>query len=545
MCDLKSNLKALLFVFCFSYSFGQNEFFPLEFEDQVPLWTYISCDSSLIDQPVLYLPFLNYDGYGQVFSPYDPEKELPIADGYAYLVTPTWDYSDYDGALIEKINLETGELIWQSVFDHRTAEYRESVYRSVIENGELLICSIEIHADHIGTPAIIFGSRLGYLKKRYYDLETGELLRETFPDTTASDIAAIRPKVYGGGGAISILSDDRVEVITVGNKFEIGYFLLIDTLDEAGLRLTETDTFAQNLNLDWADTGAQFDDKFVRDDEDNLYFLNLYNPISQPDDFSSAQLLVRDKNKNVKELAFDFDDFENVTALRIANITETHLIVQVVYEDISVQILYVNKDTGKVDRTVNHEERWTNASMECLTMYYDEFIFVRFNVRDDDKYEMEFKLSEGEEVVTLSTFVMTEPDWRLAPDDLQRLDKGDFLLTLKYSEQNPTNDPGRQYSAFVRLSPEQVGLTTSVVEIDNSENLLKLYPNPVSERLTIEFESDLYYDLHIYDMVGNLVMKKNDCNWVEKMDLSDMVAGSYAVTLRTAEKLYSKLFHKI
>jgi|GEM_PF-890400 len=518
-------------------------YIPLEFENVEPIWIHVSSDSSLIGVSSPDLPGLVYDGYGHLLAANDVEDDLPILDGFGYLVTQTYDFIDMDGALIEKIDLTTGQVIWQNGFDLRDEIYREFIFRSVIEESDLVLYSIEVRED-FGQSGIYWGNGLGYLKKRFYNLETGNLVRETFPDTLSEKLWPIRSKRNGHGGTMDILPDDEVEVITVGQNNDIGWYLKIDTLDERSNIISELDTFAQNIDLDWTDTGINLVDLFIRDDNEDLYFLNYYNPRTQPADSSSIQLLVIDKDNIVTNIPIDFIDLEDLERLRIMNITQSQLVIQATYVDtLGINILFINKNTGNLERKVRYRDRITTLQRQILPIYDEEFILMNYSVRADGKCSLDFYISEGEEMVALNSFIMSIADWRTYPDDIQMLANGDFLVTLKYTELLPIGLTNGSFSAILRVTPEQIGLSTSVAEVSEEyEFSYKLYPNPAVTEVTIELPYRKTYVVAIHDLQGKEISRV-EYGWggTQSLDVRGLASGAYRVVIYDGEHRHSEL----
>jgi len=513
---------------------------PIEFDNLEPRWSHVSFDSTIIDHTITGLPPNWYDGYAHIYGQVAVEKKFPIKDGYVYLSTNILYGYDIGGAIIEKIDLETGDLIWQKMYDLRVQEDREVIYRTIIEDDKLVLYNLAVDYDSLGG-SILFGGQVGYLKKRYYDLETGNLILETLPDTNSFKIRTPRHGTRG----MTILSENEIELITIKQNNTEGYFLEIDTLNHSGTKLTSTSYLSQELNLDWANTRLLASDKFVKDEDENLFFLNYYGPLSEPIiDSASIQLLKYSPSGIRTELPMEFSDFEDLVSIRIVNLVRDEIIMCALFENgKGISILFVDKYTGIINRQVKHELINTQF-WEGLPIYDGEFFLMDWSETVDDKYSMDFYLSEGNNTVPISKFVMSHKGYVPVPYALQLLENGDYLVSFHYTERASPVSKGKFHS-LIRITPEQLGIITSAKELNDGHNLLILYPNPTSESLTIEFGNDESYDLFITDMLGSHVMSKKECSRLEKMDLSRMNSGTYVVTIITEENVYSRLFQKI
>ena len=70
-------------------------------------------------------------------------------------------------------------------------------------------------------------------------------------------------------------------------------------------------------------------------------------------------------------------------------------------------------------------------------------------------------------------------------------------------------------------------------EIDNS--LVKIYPNPATDQLTIELPSEIY-DVTIFDMAGKIVFNQKSASTI-KVNLSRLNSGIYLIKLSCAGKV--------
>ncbi len=85
--------------------------------------------------------------------------------------------------------------------------------------------------------------------------------------------------------------------------------------------------------------------------------------------------------------------------------------------------------------------------------------------------------------------------------------------------------------------------TIGFSDIENSENLFSLHPNPATETLTIEMESGEVFNLEILDSNGKLVYKSVFLSTL-KLDISHFISGNYFVRIQNENKSYTKQFVK-
>jgi len=78
---------------------------------------------------------------------------------------------------------------------------------------------------------------------------------------------------------------------------------------------------------------------------------------------------------------------------------------------------------------------------------------------------------------------------------------------------------------------------------NNSLLEMKIYPNPVSNLLTIELSSDIKSTIQISDNLGNILSKVNGDSKIVELDISKFAVGIYYIQVSTADKVFvQKLF---
>ncbi|MCJ7449247.1 MAG: T9SS type A sorting domain-containing protein [Bacteroidales bacterium] len=83
-------------------------------------------------------------------------------------------------------------------------------------------------------------------------------------------------------------------------------------------------------------------------------------------------------------------------------------------------------------------------------------------------------------------------------------------------------------------------ICTSAESLDKNE--LRLYPNPVSETLTIErLPGDKETEIEIYNLHGNLVKRLTVCSATVNIDVMDIESGSYFLILNSDKRYIVKI----
>ena len=82
---------------------------------------------------------------------------------------------------------------------------------------------------------------------------------------------------------------------------------------------------------------------------------------------------------------------------------------------------------------------------------------------------------------------------------------------------------------------------TFIPQIAEKNNNIKFYPNPASNKFTIEIDNQKEtYNLEIINATGQVVLNKQITNPVEQVDLSGQTAGVYFVKVQTANNTVVK-----
>lgn len=86
--------------------------------------------------------------------------------------------------------------------------------------------------------------------------------------------------------------------------------------------------------------------------------------------------------------------------------------------------------------------------------------------------------------------------------------------------------------------------TRNLEEID-----IKYYPNPVSNQLTVELDSDVkeveISTIAIYNSLGILALKTSTVNKINQLDVSKLLSGTYFLIVNQGEKEFRQIMIKI
>ena len=82
---------------------------------------------------------------------------------------------------------------------------------------------------------------------------------------------------------------------------------------------------------------------------------------------------------------------------------------------------------------------------------------------------------------------------------------------------------------------------TGINELSDNNNLFEIYPNPATDKITIETNNQIEsYNLEILNTLGQVVLNKKIANSIEQVDLSGQAAGVYFVKVQTGNNTIVK-----
>ena len=511
---------------------------PLEFENLEPVWLHDIHDSTIIGQVIDENPGIRFDGFTHVSRSQSTNPRFLVTEDAIILVSKIQYNNDIGGAIIEKLDLETGALEWKTLFDLRTQDRREYVMNISVKDDRLILYCIYLNEDSVSL-GTLFGIGLGHLSIKEYDMNNGVLIQKTIPDTTEMDFLQLVTPSHDS--KLYPLNDGTIQSVIQGNKFESGTFFLIDTIDLDGIKVNPTDTVSHELSLDWADTDYIRSHAYQKDKySEDIYSITYFNPNSQGPEARTSQLIRYGERNGREVMPFEYDDYENLNNFYIRDITETHIIMVATKEDSGTDILFIDKFTGVIDRTIYREPRQTIFAGTDLLIDEGEIIVMNYS-KEGDYYSIDVYKSAGSEMPLLKSFKLAIPDYLTQPRALHKLEGGDYLLEFRYYGFRPnSNSPLGSFSGIMRITADQLGLTTSTEEIEDRPNpSIVLYPNPATDDITVRSNTIDAYDIIIYDMMGRLMLTSTVDNYTKRIDIAGLPSGHYYVQMVTKGETYT------
>jgi len=516
---------------------------PLEFIGAEPLWIHVTCDSTMIGAETIENT-ATYDGHSHVHGSFETEDDYIIHEGYLYKVSSTVYQNDFSGAIIEKIDIKTGELIWKTIFDGRTSDYREHVERTIIEDNRLLLYNYMItqpDPEEFTVPIVFLGWAEGILKIREYDLETGALIRETTPDINNPESKLIRDYNFDVA-QLHVLSDENL--LLYKRYFDTtASFFVIDTLDHMGLVLNEPDTVWSELVIgDWGDSYWNRGYGIRRDSEGLTYWLDYYVPGNFTLDSAQANINIYKEKELIDILPLGFIEKSNIRTWYLRDVTEDYIYLHVQYFDNGGSShIFLDKGGQLIKEIYNPLQMDQFIKLDKD----NNFIVSGRDYKVGDNYEFSFFQSDQSSLSKVSSMMLNIPDYGIEITQIQKLQDNDYLVAGVYYKLEDFRSRGTA-RFIMKLSEEMIlGQTVSINNLNGIITDVTIYPNPASNILSIKFEELSHFDVTIFDMQGKLYHKESFHAQAADIDVSYLQDGIYTVIISLNGQILNKKFIKI
>lgn len=199
---MKSKILVIILLLLTTLVFGQIHrdpvvmYEPPEFLTHPPLWHHTIYDSTNIGYPIESVRDRFTDGYNNI-TYIRPRTWKPVFDGhYMYAFTTTFGTTrTIFGAILYKMDIRTGEILWQTVFDNRTLDRQEYVQTIELKDNKVELVTMKRFSDtskDVPFTYNVFGAD-SYVCVRTYDATIGTLLEYNCWDKTDQYIAVVAP----------------------------------------------------------------------------------------------------------------------------------------------------------------------------------------------------------------------------------------------------------------------------------------------------------------------------------------------------------------
>jgi hypothetical protein len=134
------------------------------------------------------------------------------------------------------------------------------------------------------------------------------------------------------------------------------------------------------------------------------------------------------------------------------------------------------------------------------------------------------------------SFTWSDANGNILSDD-QTLDTSDLdsqLITVFV-----VDDRGCVVSTEIELT-----IIVATIELDIDDALVKVYPSPVTDVVTISMTHPASADIHLLDTAGQLLIRKRTASRDTRLDVSGLAPGVYLIRMELDDRLIVKRFIK-
>lgn len=500
---------------------------PVKFSNLEPIWIHESIDSTIIDNE-------KYDGKNHFSIVNDIPLPHLINDKYLFIATNTQIATkiETEGALIEKINLKTGRSVWVKHFDLRNnnrLEFVEAIYFNDNDNIEIITDrTIKLNTK---TVRITYGDT-ALLCIRQYDINTGDLVNHSYPDTM--DLLSHRIRFSTQNKTILYPLKNRTFQYLWHDRKSMSYNQY--NLDENGHllqdKLTDSITFEEIINPDSVSQGGTF--KLIKISEDSLitldYVFNNDNPLLD----KQTKLTLYNKNLEKKRV-FKIDSliYKNSQNLQLINANHDFIYLsgKFIENDFFTDTFFYSifNWEGKLEAQFTTIYDGKNHSNFKIVHLEKDKKFLVVSVANDLS-GIDFLLTTDEGKLDLIKEYKFDNEYVFSPSFMTQLENGDILL--KGNQKIKIENSWRGFwPIWIRIKAKDIGLKTSNMNLAEFEkkNLIT-YPNPVKNILKVEFESRLMSTFKIIDEMGRIVLTfKMRNEFAKDIDVSRFSKGVYFI----------------
>jgi len=509
---------------------------PLVFKDLTPIWYETLYDPTFIGGD-------SCDGYNLFRRSFDiPEL---FDEDHVYKIFIKFGVYQDNGTYIEKRNLRTGQQVWMTYFGLPVDDRQEfGRVLSFDANGNIEVISQLKRTPYLDKSDYLFSFKT-VLSKRVYDKDTGELIDHYKPDIQDDELIE--------SSFSSWINYDNFYK-TTRDSFNYFHFRFENNLNDVFYVLSAVHLKSKN-----SDT-TQYTLK-----EKELYTLMPFAPIDE------NEILIIERENGGNRLLLRYTDFKLNVVREFYTDSINNFLDRVLFESYDPEnetILLVHSENSNLNGTP--EQR------ELILLNKEGKILKRgklpgryggsFGVLSGNNHK-KIKLIASENVfpnpkeinIFLDILDMAENGTltrfkRYTPVDSVRFVSLfkifhvlDDKLLMSWWERSYSNDNGQPHfdtrssaMSWVLFDKNEFGLNTN--QKNEFSEILKVYPNPVSDFLTISSDKTLNGNIKIFNDQGLYIHShKIENMYNTSIDVSHLKSGSYNVYFQSADtnKTYS------
>lgn len=528
------------------------EYVPLQLGDLQPIWSHLVIDSTIIGYDDTSAVHWNF--YVDGMNHLGREITTILNDNYLYSFTELLFDIDEAGYLIDKVDLENGDHIWQIVSDPRTVPlYGQKLLHAYIDSDKLIVQGVREQEKN----DVIFGLDMGGFPTLYftreYDLQTGELLYEYTPDTDDSNNYIFNSQ---HNKDFVFFNENTIDHFERTVKLEKGSFLIRNISDINGKTISTNDTVNVGVyNHLWAETYPVDSDvlptKLAQTTEGNyLYIEHLI-----PNDTSSIETKIMiteyDKDFNpIKSRQISDNIIEDIDIVYINRVEEDRIILNCLDRKtpfFAFLFYYILDRDFNIIRKIDcrDEDGIPIATEGTRSEYFNEnndVFFSKRTLNNTGHSDISFHRStENGLAENLKSFTIAEEKWVGFIEQHFVLDNGDHLVRINHSCYNDGHKES-WHPVWWRIAAEDIGILSSVI-LPSEIVEIAVSPNPATESISIYDLPLGNYTYNISDMSGRtIIFDKVELSENIVVNISSLQSGIYIMNLtnENGQKFQSK-----
>jgi len=444
-----------------------------------------------------------FNEYSKIFLP----TNTIVQDSFVYNLNTKFEFFDnfgfkgsiFDGIYISKRNVHSGNLVWQSHYNHLETGRQEMPVKSRInDKGNLEVIGFRrfLPPDMMNLLLGLFGYNDFNLRLFYreYDSQTGNLLQHHYPDTSDINAPILKETFPNNRAQFFFIPRDTTiryfqTLFNENNKY--GYITFL--LDKYGQQVSDTDTIKTNVFQAKSNVLLTKNNEFLVVEIDNFkkeLFFHYYS-------------LKMEYLRTVE--ATKLSEFRNVSIHQEQ--PEDFLIISD-YFDIANPPYFL----GFQRFIMNYEgaiiDSFTVQGQDDAFIYTDEgqyFGIQTFRNPDDNTWNHIFRRKKiGGPLEELKSFKLNG-DYHSKASNLV-FSNGKIILRNAEYYKNIT--VYRAYSTIV-VSAEDLGFPVFTKNVKTQHVNWQITPNPVFDNFDISFDTPQTGKLSIFDTAGSLIWQDN------------------------------------
>jgi len=471
---------------------------PLIFNNIIPVWQHAPIDSSLIG-------INNFDGRNQFTKSKNPSCYVLFEDNlYIAPSTATTNYG-IDGGQVERINPINGEVDWIYTFDLRTEERQEVIQDLYIDDQRRLnVVSFRRIVAPKPDPYLIWldDGDSSLISIRKFDIETGYLIEHITP--SLSDHESLRLK-HQMQNSRFFKGDKNGNFQFIEKVTKSGFVLKQYLIDENGHQIQQMNEDTIRFNAPNSGYTNHYQPVFIVSKDTILVLSHVVKQDPLAD--GQSRLTIYDKDLK-KRREYFLDDLIGVNygQIYIENADNRFIKIMVdlwrnPWEPFILEHIILDYEGNIVKRFMTTQNGTKHFTFKT-TYLESENEFLVVGVTGDRSFRLNFFKTKGfDELEKIKTIGNQNPEYFFSPTDIFQLPDGDILLN-GINIFWPADEDLYQgnWPTLLKFNAEDIGLTST----KETENvcLLRIYPNPASDRVTISLEEDQSGVIDILDHMG-------------------------------------------